>query len=71
MQHILSRWMWPLMVVLPLIARSWGLFVLLIGFIICSQSVHESIHHKDRLSAKVIVRIVGALIALLGAYLMR
>ena len=71
MQHIYSKWIWPLLILPAIITGKWELLLILIGFVICSQSMHESIHHPTYFFARTRFRILGFLICLLGAYLIR
>lgn len=58
-----------MILILPIVVGSWGLFLVLLGFGICSQSLHESIHHKDYFLTGVQFRIIGSCIAIVGAFL--
>ncbi len=71
MNHIFNRWIFPLFVLLPVVAGRWELAVILAGFIITSQSLHESIHHPRASFARWNFRVGGAVLALAGAMLLR
>ena len=71
MGHVFSRWVLPLIVVLPIVAGRWELTVLLAGFILTSQSLHESVHHPSAGLAHWTFRITGAMFALGSAILLR
>ncbi len=71
MQHIYSRWIWPLLILPSIITGKWELFLIVVGFVITSQSLHESIHHPTFFFARARYRLLGAVLVLLGAYLLR
>jgi hypothetical protein len=53
-----------------LVSRRWEILVILLGVELCSQSLHEKIHHPGSLFAEPFVRYLGILIALAGAWLL-
>jgi hypothetical protein len=71
MQHITSRWVWPLLIGLPIIAGRWELLPILAGVVVAGQSLHESIHHPQGTFAHPTWRFLGTAAAVLGGLLLR
>jgi hypothetical protein len=71
MQHFKSRWIILLILTVTLISWKWQVLVLLVGAEICSQSLHEKIHHPTQRLAHWSFRLIGILIAIIGAWYLR
>lgn len=70
MQHFKSKWTVLLFMTVALASWKWEVLLILLGAEICSQSLHESIHHPNGRFAHPVFRILGILLAGVSAWLL-
>ena len=71
MQHFRSRWTILLAFTVGLLSLKWELGAVIVGAELCSQSLHESIHHPEGRFAHWGFRLAGVVIAGFGAWFLR
>lgn len=71
MQHFLSPWTLVVTAVVTLVSWRLEVLVIVLGVEFCSQSLHESRHHPDGWFANLLFRVIGIIIAGIGAWLLR
>lgn len=67
MQHFKSRWTILVFLAVVLISWKWQIVAILLGAELCSQSLHESIHHPNNKLASSVFRFLGLAIVIAGA----
>ena len=68
MQHFRNPWTILLFLVVALISWKWQVIAILLGAELCSQSLHERIHHPSGWFASARFRLIGIIIAGVGTW---
>lgn len=71
MQHFLSPWILAVISIAALVSGRLEVLIIVLGVELCSQSLHESRHHPDGWLANLLFRIIGIVIAGIGAWFLR